>query len=265
MIAYAALLTELGMAHPHSIDVNGAYYPGMAGPLPKPPEQPSYTPGWRQVTPLPPTVVPVPRADPEGLGWAFVPLLTCGFGTSPAFLFAAVRTGSARLGIVAAGYGVGSFAAIVFLGAIPPLGALLLMILWVVGSGHAFAARPKVYPPRTPRDRLNQHAVEAARYRRGLRDEARNLIAEDPGLAYDLGIGRPDLPRVYDDGGLIDVNHAPSRVLAILPGMTDELVSRVVQMRDEHGAFVSAEELALDAELPPDVVPMIAEYGIFLP
>jgi hypothetical protein len=237
----------------------------MAGPLPKPPQQSPSTWAWQQVTPLPPPVVPVPRAEPEGLGWAFVPLLTCGFGTSPAFVYAAVRTGSARLGFVAAGYGVGALASIAFLGALPPLGALLLMILWIVGSVHAFAARPKLYPRRTPRDRLNQYAVDAARYRRVLRNEARKLIAEDSALAHDLGIGRPDLPRVYDDGGLIDVNHAPSQVLAMLPGMTDDLVSRIVQLRAERGAFVSAEELALDAELPPDVVPGVAEYGIFLP
>lgn len=237
----------------------------MAGPLPKPPEQPSNPQGWRPVSPLPPPVVPVPRTEPEGVGWAFVPLLTCGFGTSPAFVYAAARTGSARLGMVAAGYGMASIASLVALAAIPPLGALLLMITWVVGSVHAFAARPKIYPRRTPRDRLNQHAVDAARYRRVLRTEARKLITDDPGLAHDLGIGRPDLPRVYDDGGLIDVNHAPPQVLAMLPGMTDELVSRIIQLRGRHGAFVSAEELALDAELPPDVVPGIAEYGIFLP
>jgi hypothetical protein len=147
----------------------------------------------------------------------------------------------------------------------PPLGVLLLMTLWITGSVHAFAIRPKLYPRRTPRDRLNQHAVEVARYRRELRTEARKLVAEDPGLAHDLGIGRPDLPRAYDDGGLIDVNHAPAQALAMLPGMTYELVTRIVRLRAEQGAFISAEELALHADLPPDVVPGIAEYGIFLP
>jgi Helix-hairpin-helix motif len=209
--------------------------------------------------------VPAPRPEPEGLGWAFIPVLTCGFGTAPAFVYAAFRSGSPRYGAVAVGYGAATSASIVFLSVLPPLGALLLMITWIVGGVHAFAVRPKLYPPRTPRDRLNQHAVDAARYRRVLRAEARKLVADDPGLAHDLGIGRPDLQRVYDDGGLIDVNHAPSQVLATLPGMTDELVERIVELRSEHGTFVSAEELALDAELPPDVVPGIAEYGIFLP
>jgi hypothetical protein len=237
----------------------------MAGPLPKPPEQPPYPPGWRPVPSLPPQIVPEPKAEPEGLGWALIPALTCGFGAAPAFVYAAVRSSSPRYGVAAVGYAVASGASIVSLSVFPSLGALLLMITWILGSVHAFAARPKLYPPQTARDRLNQHAVEAARYRRVLRTEARKLVAADPGLAHDLGIGRPDLPRMYDDGGLIDVNHAPAHVLASLPGMTDELVDRIVELRTEHGAFVSAEELALDGELPPDVVPGLAEYGIFLP
>jgi hypothetical protein len=212
---------------------------------------------------LPAPLVPVPRREPDGLGWAFAPLLTCGFGTSPAFMYVAAQRGSARLGCVAAAYGLLTGAVFALLVADPPLGVLLLMTLWITGSVHAFAIRPKLFPRRTPRDRLNQHAVEVARYRRELRTEARKLVAEDPGLAHDLGIGRPDLPRAYDDGGLIDVNHAPAQALAMLPGITYELVIRIVRLRAEQGAFISAEELALHADLPPDVVPGIAEYGVF--
>ena len=35
-------------------------------------------------------------------------------------------------------------------------------------------------------------------------------------LARELRIGRPDLPRQYDDGGLVDVNNVPVGVLAEL-------------------------------------------------
>jgi DNA uptake protein ComE-like DNA-binding protein len=145
------------------------------------------------------------------------------------------------------------------------LGILLFLVLWVTSSIHAFVVRPAVFPRRTPRDRLNQHAVEVAKYRRMLRDEARRLLAEDPALAHELRIGRPDLPRAYDDGGLIDVNHAPAPTLGLLPGMTDELVQKVVRVREETGTFVSVEELAVDADLPPDLIHRMAEYTIFLP
>jgi hypothetical protein len=147
----------------------------------------------------------------------------------------------------------------------PALAVLLLMINWVVGSVHAFAVRPRLFPGRTPRDHLNQHAIEVARYRRGLRAEARRLAASDPGLANDLRIGRPELPRTYDDGGLIDVNHASPEALALLPELTGEMIQRIVRLRAEHGGFVSAAELGLHADLPPDLVGRLADYLIFLP
>lgn len=217
--------------------------------------------------PLPGPFTPIPRSGPEGIGWACVPALTCGLGTAPAFLYAAARQRSVRLGRIAGGYGLA--AGVVFLPiafGVPALTVLLLMIYWVVGSVHAFAERPKIFPSRTPRDQLNQHAIEVARYRRGLRAEARRLVAEDPELANDLRIGRPELPRAYDDGGLVDVNHASTEALALLPELTPEMIERIVRLRDEQGGgFVSAAELALHADLPPDLINRIADYVIFLP
>src|ERR687896_337517 len=98
------------LAHPlgHPKGVNRAYHPPMAEPLPNPPERPPDPAGWRPVS-------PVRRPEPEGLGWAFVPLLTCGFGTSPAFAYAAVRSRSGRLAVVAGGYGAASAASILLL------------------------------------------------------------------------------------------------------------------------------------------------------
>jgi len=177
-----------------------------------------------------------------------------------------VRQGSARLGRVAAGYGLAAGAVYLPLAiGRPTLTVLLLMIYWVVGSVHAVAARPKIFPTRTRRDQLNEHAIEVARYRRGLRAEARRLVAEDPELANDLRIGRPELPRAYDDGGLIDVNHASAEAMALLPELTDEMIQRIVQLREEQGGFVSAAELGLHADLPPDLVNRLADYVIFLP
>lgn len=199
--------------------------------------------------------------------WALIPFLTCGFGTPFSFLYAAVRRRSASLGVTAATYGAGTAAVWMMIGAggvLSALGGLLLMLLWVAGTTHAFAVRPRVYPRATPRDLANRHAIHVAKYRRLLRADARALAAGDPALAHELRIGRPDLPRAYDDGGLIDVNHAPPHTLALLPGMTPELVERVVRVRAEHGGFVSAEELAVDADLPPAILPRLSEYALFL-
>jgi hypothetical protein len=52
-----------------------------------------------------------------------------------------------------------------------------------------------------------------------LRREARKLCQDSPVLAQELTIGRPDPPRDYDDGGLVDVNRVPAAVLASRLGL----------------------------------------------
>lgn len=178
----------------------------------------------------------------RGVVWAFVPFITLGYGTPFSFFYAAVRRGSWRLGATAAGYGAGTAGVVALLQLGDPfsfvLGTFLAVMLWLVGTGHAFAVRTSVFPREIPRSRRNEHAIEVAKYRRSLREEARALAAEDPALARELRIGRPDVPRTYDDGGLVDVNHAPREILAALPGMTPEIVERVVRRRDEQGGFL---------------------------
>ncbi|WP_246251233.1 MULTISPECIES: helix-hairpin-helix domain-containing protein [Actinomadura] len=212
---------------------------------------------------------PASAEGPKGILWAFVPFLTFGFGTPFSFLYAALRRGSRNLGVTAAGYGIALVGCLALTSSdeVVPVafGTMLTMMLWVAGTAHAFAVRSSVFPRELPRNRINQHAIEVAKYRRTLREEARALAAEDPALAHELRIGRPDAPRTYDDGGLVDVNHAPGEIIAALPGMDAELAERVVRLRDTQGPFVSAEELAVNADLPPDIVPQLSEYSIFLP
>jgi hypothetical protein len=210
----------------------------------------------------------VPSGGSNGILWASVPFLTFGFGTPYSFVYAGVKKRSWPLAGIGAAYGAGS-ATVMFLlssgiSVLVALGAVLVTTLWITGTVHAIAARPSIFPRTSPRDRLNQQAIEVAKHRRALREQARALIAEDPALAAEVRIGRPDLPRGYDDGGLIDVNHVPGPTLALLPGMTEELVEKVLSVRKEQGGFVSVEELAVDADLPPALVQSIAEYAVFL-
>ncbi|WP_243711327.1 helix-hairpin-helix domain-containing protein [Actinomadura sp. KC216] len=209
-----------------------------------------------------------PKETARGVLWAFVPFITLGYGTPFSFLYAAIRRGSWNLGATAAGYGAGTAGVITLLQLdnviLTVLGTFMAILLWIAGTAHAFAVRSSVFPREVPRNRLNEHAIEVAKYRRSLREEARALAAEDPALARELRIGRPDVPRTYDDGGLVDVNHAPAEILAALPGMTPELAERVVRHREEHGGFVSVEEMAVDVDIPPDVLPEMADFTIFL-
>ncbi|MFB9835293.1 ComEA family DNA-binding protein [Actinoallomurus acaciae] len=214
--------------------------------------------------------VPQPPSPPsQGLGWAVVPLLTAGFGAPVSFLYAALRRRSPALGVAAAGYGAGVVGTVLGFGsgsvAGIGLGLLLFILTWTVGTAHALIARPRIYPRPDMRGQMNEQVVAMARQRRSLRDAARKIVAEDPVLARELRIGRPDLmPRQFDDGGLIDVNHVPPEVLSRLPGLTYEMVDRIMQSRGQGGGFVSAEEVAVRCDLPPSVVSDIAEYAVFV-
>ncbi len=94
-------------------------------------------------------------------------------------------------------------------------------------------------------------ARDDAAYALRRRDEARRLLVKDPELATQLGIGRPDLHRAYDDGGLIDVNHVPAALLAGLPGIDPALARRIATVRDEIDGFDSLDDLANLLELVP--------------
>ncbi len=231
--------------------------------------RPPYLPGPPVPPPPVPPPAPMPAADAtSGVLWAFVPFITLGYGTPFSFLYAAIKRGSWGLGATAAGYGAATAAVVALMQSGNPVLTVLGMfagtMLWLAGTGHAFAVRTTVFPRETPRNRQNERAVEYAKYRRTLREQARALAAEDPALARELRIGRPDAPRTYDDGGLVDVNHAPREIIEALPGMTPEMADRVLRRRAETGGFVSAEEMAVDADIPPDVLPLMADFTIFL-
>lgn len=119
--------------------------------------------------------------------------------------------------------------------------------------------------PQVPTGLVNAQAVAAVSQRRELRNRARQQAAADQVLARELRVGRPDLPRQFDDGGLIDVNHVPAPVLTCFAGVTPEMAEHIVAIRGQVGRFTSAEDLAAAAGLHPDLVPEILEYGIFLP
>jgi DNA uptake protein ComE-like DNA-binding protein len=113
-----------------------------------------------------------------------------------------------------------------------------------------------------PRQR-NQQALAAARDRIERRKDARHLLQHDPDLAREMRIGRPDLPRDYDDGGLVDVNHVPGTVLETQLGLTPGEATDVLAARDKLGKFSSADELCAYTELPPDRVDELRELMIF--
>jgi DNA uptake protein ComE-like DNA-binding protein len=139
------------------------------------------------------------------------------------------------------------------------ISTVALLAAWIGGTVHAFAIRSRVFATKN----RYEDAIAMATQRRELRSAARDT-ARDPAMAWELRIGRPDLQRAFDDGGLVDVNHAPPSALASLPGMTPELVNRIVETRDKLSGFSSVEELSSLAQLPPSLTGALNEYAIFL-
>ncbi|WUH96565.1 helix-hairpin-helix domain-containing protein [Spirillospora sp. NBC_00431] len=202
--------------------------------------------------------------------WAALPFLTLGYATPFTFAAALLWRRSVHLLVSTAAY-VGVFALMLFL--LPDIGkedgteravGVLLFVLAVVGCAHAFIIRRRVFDPHGLSAVDNEAVVERVKRQRMLRDKARELAASDPGLARELRIGRPDLPRQYNDGGLVDVNHAPARALTLLPGITPELASRIERVRAETGGFMSAEELSAIAGLPPGLTGDLVDYAVFI-
>jgi hypothetical protein len=201
--------------------------------------------------------------------WAFIPLISLGLATPAVFLYAAVRLKTALQWLGVAMYGALWTILLVTLDSAAGSSAdnvftVVLFAMIVGGTTHALIIRSRVFSAVRPGPNAFDAALDAARDRRAVRAQARELVERDQVMARELRIGRPDLPRSFDDGGLIDVNSAPPAVLAQLPGLTPVLVDRIVRTREQVGGFVSAEELSATAGLPPQLTPQIAEYAVFL-
>jgi hypothetical protein len=111
--------------------------------------------------------------------------------------------------------------------------------------------------PNDPRlARAREHLAE--------RERARTLARENPQLALEAGVGRPDLPGSYH-GGLIDVNHAPVGVIATLPNFDAALARRLVTVREQINGFSSLEDLGSVLELTGDQVERLRTHVICLP
>ncbi|MEI8410055.1 MULTISPECIES: ComEA family DNA-binding protein [unclassified Kribbella] len=160
------------------------------------------------------------------------------------------------------------YTVLVLLGFVVPdedLSVAFVTVAWLGGTVHALAVRSSVFRAQSPTEETTMDtAVDAARERRELRRKAREIATEDPGLARELGIGRPDVQRDFDDGGLVDINSVPAEVLVQLRGMTAELAERIVQVRETRGPYSSVEELSVFADLPPGLSDRLAERLLFL-
>jgi hypothetical protein len=147
----------------------------------------------------------------------------------------------------------------VLLPAAPSAAGLALLALLTGGTAHALAgplgSGPQGFVP---------PELERAEARVRMVALARELVASDPHRARRLGVGRPDLDWAFN-GGLVDVNHAPSSVLTEIGGLDDAVSDRVVAVRGEIGTFSCLAELDLLVDLPHAQLRSLSEVAVFLP
>lgn len=80
---------------------------------------------------------------------------------------------------------------------------------------------------------------------------AARSVTDRPDIAAELCIGRPDLFRWFDDGGLVDVNLVPEGLLVTLPGVSATMARNLAVERACGGPFGSVHELVSRGALPP--------------
>ena len=205
--------------------------------------------------------------------WAFLPVLSFGYLAPIPIIHAAVKlrtwtVWAAAVLYTAAEIVVWSGTMTITSGPVEPAevsdppgwAAALLMGLIVVPTIHALILRGRVFEVR-PQD----PAIVAVLQARQRREEAEAIVARDIDLARELRIGRPDLPRQFDDGGLVDLNHAPASVMVQLLGLSEAEAAQVIEARDRMGGFLSAEEVIAHTDLSPVFVDGIRERLVFLP
>jgi len=155
-------------------------------------------------------------------------------------------------------------------GPISTIGGLLALGTIIVGCIMVAPLRRMVYDgePADIGDDLPtvDPAIKAALAARARRDEARKLAIDDPLLARELHIGRPDMTRTYDDGGLVDLNGAAAEVIAEACGIPADIAAAIVDARSPRGEpFTSVDELFVMVDLPVSMWDRIRDRAVLLP
>ncbi|MFJ9693233.1 ComEA family DNA-binding protein [Kitasatospora sp. NPDC101183] len=234
-----------------------------------------------------PRAAPPPPASPRrpGGAWYFlVVLLTFGMLSAVPFAHAAARLQRKDLLVRTAVYAV---AAVVIgtLSSLAPkdaaghttgtLGGLLEGASILLAVATAATACYQLVPLRrevfglttgpAAHPAVGDPVVAARLAARARRDEARALARKDPVLARDLRIGRPALPGEYDDGGLVDLNHADAEEITRACTVEPALAERIVAARQELGSFGSLDEVFVFARIEDGTAALIREYAVLLP
>lgn len=210
----------------------------------------------------------------RGGWWFLVHVLSFGFLAPVPFGIAANRTRRpvhVALAVLAGLLAVATFVLILnadrlpdgrFVGPANAAANVTWPVLFIGGLVGLVVVRQQVYA--APRPAHADPAVAAALAARGRRAEARRLVAADPMLAREVRVGRPDLVRTYDDGGLVDLNAAPAPVIGQVLGLEPAHAAAIVQARQAAGRFGSVEDVFAWADLPYAVWDQVRERAVVI-
>lgn len=146
---------------------------------------------------------------------------------------------------------------------------LLTVATMVGGIAAAARAKPVVFGPDPAEPRAIAEdadpAVRAVLDRRQRRHQSREIVSRDPAMAYELGIGRPDVERTYDDGGLVDLNNVSADGLVLALRWDRPVAEAYVSGRDLRGGYASWDEVSALSGLELVLVERDAERLVLLP
>lgn len=186
--------------------------------------------------------------------WVLASFVPFGWLAFAGLLYAGAR---ARMGVallLAAVFMATNVAGIVIPG---DAGGAVIILAWWAGVGASFAIAPAW------QRRMISGRLEAER-RIAARREARRLVEDEPLVARELGVGRPDVDTAQHHH-VVDVNSAPTDVIARMPGVSDALAAEIVRVREEIGGFSSLADLGAMVDLPPGTVAELEERAVFVP
>jgi hypothetical protein len=134
-----------------------------------------------------------------------------------------------------------------------------------IGSAHAsWGEMQRWIHARTGLGRVEDPRLRLAQTRGQQRERALRLARDNPALALEAGVGRPDIPGAFH-GQVVDVNNAGAGAIASLPGITQRLALNIIDLRERINEFSSLADLGLVLDLDPDQMQALRGRVVFLP